>query len=270
MRKLLTKRGLAIAAAMLAFGFVGRATAADPAAPAANPGTEARNPADPAGQPAETSHVDQMVADQLLEMSRGEVELANFALKHSQNEEVRRFAQMMVQDHTNLNNQLERFASPGLRGNADRPAGQPGTNTAPPPATTGAPGATIGTPPGAATAPPAATDTREATDNKANGDQIGIQVCEDISRNIGAGVEKELSQFQGIDFDRAYIGQQFWGHVVFMGAARGAENHVSANLKQVLNEGTTTAGKHLEDCRKLIRDLSSNVARGNETAPPRR
>jgi hypothetical protein len=40
-------------------------------------------------------------------------------------------------------------------------------------------------------------------------------------------------------------------------------------MRIALPNGPLAAEKHLDHCRKLIRDLSSNVARGNETTPRR-
>jgi predicted outer membrane protein len=97
-----------------------------------------------------------------------------------------------------------------------------------------------------------------------------VRICEDVSKQIGANIQRELGKYQGSDFDRAYVGQQFWSHVIFVGAAKGAEKHVSQDLQQLLNQGATTGEKHLEHCRTLIRDLSANVARGASETTPRR
>ncbi len=99
-----------------------------------------------------------------------------------------------------------------------------------------------------------------------------MELQKEIGDQIVSSIEKQLGQFQGADFDRAYLGQQFWGHVVFIANAQAAEKHASGELKQVISEGSQTAEKHLEECRRLIRDLSANVARGNtgaETQPRR-
>ncbi len=244
----------------------------------------------PGGQAGMT---DKIVADQLLEMSKGEVELANFAMRRTQNEEVRRFAQQMIQDHTNFNNQLAKFASPELARDIGNQPGTPGTEPGtpgnPPRTTTAPPGTRESTAPGqtgpAAGAPGRASEParpgepggatpapgRPEAATTAGGDP-SVQICEDIGKQIGQSIQKELSQYQGSDFDRAYVGQQFWGHVVFVASAKGAEKHVSQDLQQVLNQGSQTAEKHLEHCRTLIRELSANVARGtnpNETTPRR-
>jgi len=271
MRMFAPSKCVAVAAAVLAVAFSGRALAQrnDPNAQSSPRSNDTRESADRTGKEGQKEgHIDQMVANQLLSMSNGEVQLANFALQRTQNEAVRRFAQMMIQDHNNLNNQLEKFASPELvksLGESARQQGQPGQpgQTAQP----GQPGTTAAAQPGA-TAQPGERNTTDVAGGTSGGNQH-VQICEDISKQIGAGLTKELGQYQGSDFDRAYAGQQFWGHVTFIGVAKGAENHVSADLKQVLNQGATTAEQHLEHCRRLIRDLSASVARGNETTPRR-
>jgi predicted outer membrane protein len=77
--------------------------------------------------------LDQMAAEGMLQTNKGEIELANFALKHTQNEEVRKFAQTIVNDQTNLNKQLQRFVSEqgaGQEGNL--PGGTSATQPASP------------------------------------------------------------------------------------------------------------------------------------------
>jgi predicted outer membrane protein len=242
-----------VAAAVLTVGFTGRSFGQknDPAARPDDRATEACEAPDRSGQPGPSSHADQMVANQAFEMSKGEIELASFALKHTQNEEVRKFAQMMIEDHTNFNNQLAKFASPELARNETDETSAAGRSDP------------------AAPSKAASTPDTSSERNPAAGGNPAVQICEDISRQIGSSIEKELGQYQGSDFDRAYVGQQFWGHVVFVASTRGAEKHVSKDLQQVLDQGATTAEKHLDHCRKLIRDLSANVARGNETTPRR-
>ncbi|HEV2969886.1 MAG TPA: DUF4142 domain-containing protein [Pirellulales bacterium] len=185
--------------------------------------------------------------------SQQEIDLANFALKHTQNEEVRKFAQKAIEDHTNLDNQLQRFTSAEGRGQpGNQTSAQPGTSAAAQPGTetVGQPG----TQPGA----PASTEPG----SKANEFE---KIRQEIGNQVVQSIERELGQYQGSDFDRAYVGQQFWAHVVFIASATAGGNHVSPDLKQVVDQGTKTAQMHLDDCRKLIRDLSANVARSAGT-----
>lgn len=285
MSKLLGSKFAALAAAVLTVVVAGRAVAQQ-TNPAARPDDRSApaTTADRAAPAVQAAMTDKMVANQLLEMSKGEVELANFALRRTQNEEVRRFAQQMIDDHSKFDTELAKFSSPELAkdiGNQPATQGnQPGATTPPrnPPGTTAAPGQTgpAAGAPGRATEParpgePAAPGRPENATTAAEGDP-SVQICEDIGKQIGQSVQRELAQYQGSDFDRAYVGQQFWGHVIFVAAAKGAEKHVSPDLQQVLNQGAQTGEKHLEHCRTLIRELSANVARGtnpNETTPRR-
>lgn len=252
MRRTTMARYLIVAVAVLAAGITSRAFGQQNDPNARPDNRAASGPADARGQ---ESHIDRMVANQLLEMSKGEVELANFALQHTQNDQVKQFAQQMIEDHTKLNNELAKFASPELSENAK------GGNTPPPLGTAAAaPGQNLN---------PNERNPANRGNETAAGGEKAVQLCEDIGQQIGAGVTKELSQYQGSDFDRAYTGQQFWGHVMFIGVAKGAEKHVSPELQQVISQGASTAEKHLDHDRKLIRDLSASVARGNETTPRR-
>jgi len=288
---------LIVAAAVLAAGITSRAFGQQNDPNARPDNRAASGPADAreGGDRGQENHLDRMVANQLLEMSKGEVALANFALQHTQNDQVKQFAQQMIEDHTNLNNQLAKFASPELAQGATGPGNQPGNapgrtgpgtqpgNTPPRPGTTGpgsvgpggAPAAagqpTTGSEPGRGAAQPGQPPNPNATgrgSETASGDK-GAELCEDIGKQMGSNITRELNQYQGSDFDRAYAGQQFWGHVAFIAFARGAERHVSPDLQQVVSQGASTAEKHLDHIRKLIRDLSASVARGNETTPRR-
>lgn len=286
MRVFASSKWIALAAAVLAVGLSGRALAQRNDPNSRNDSrSESRDSADRSKEGQKEGHIDKMVADQLLAMSAGEVQLANFALQRTQNEAVRQFAQMMIQDHNKLNTELEKFASPELArklNDASRQTGQPGQPGQPAqpgatatsqPGQPGQPGNPIGQPgtPGArpeqTAGQPGDRNTADLS-TSASGDHV--ELCEDIGKQIGSLVTRELGQYQGSDFDRAYAGQQFWGHVTFIGVAKGAENHVSADLKQVLNQGASTAEQHLEHCRRLIRDLSTNVARGATETTPRR
>ena len=91
----------------------------------------------------------------------------------------------------------------------------------------------------------------------------------DVSNQVVANIERELAQYQGMDFDRAFLGQQFWGHVSFIAATKASGKQVSSDLRRLLTQAVTDADKQLDDCRKLIRSLPSSVARAPEKTPRR-
>jgi uncharacterized protein (DUF305 family) len=265
MRRFTANNWLAMAAALLANGIASGAFAqnndknASRDAPPAR--EQAQDPAARAGQPG-AAVLDQMAAEGMMQMSQSEIQLANFALQHTKNEEVRNFAQMIIKDHVNLNKQLERFVSEEVRarwGNESR-------------ASAGEPSA----PQSDAKAPQSGTETAgqpaslPGSESTAGAKPASLfQIRQDMSDQLVSSIERELGQYQGSDFDRAFLGQQFWGHVVFIASSTAGGKHLSGDLKQVADQGAKTAEKHLDDCRKLIRDLSANVARGTDTTPRR-
>ncbi len=221
------------------------------------------------GHEGSSANMDKHLADKLIGMSQGEIQLGNFALKHTQNPEVKKFAQMMVQAHTEFNNKLARYASEGVwnenrsGASSDNRAHQPETTT----------NAADNKNSDNKTADNKSTETK-STEN--GGDQHGdkmVQIGKDMGDQINTAIERELGQYQGNEFDRAYVGQQFWGHVVFIATAKAMDNHIGSNeLKQVVQEGEKAANHHLDETRKLIREISSNVARAgsNTETQPRR
>jgi predicted outer membrane protein len=262
MRRFVANRCLAVAVAALALGFASQALAQRNDRNQ-NQDQQQRNQdqqqrqdqnQDPA-QPSQNtqSHIDKMAANAMQQCSQQEIDLANFALKHTQNEEVRRFAQKVIEDHTNLDNQLQRFTSAEGRG-------QPGNQTS------AQPGTSAAAQPGTETAaqPAARPDATAGGDSNWKANDLET-IRKDIASRVTASIERELAQYQASDFDRAYVGQQFWAHVVFIASATAGGNHVSPDLKQVVDQGAKTAQMHLDDCRKLIRDLSANVARSAGT-----
>ena len=128
MRRTTATRYLIVAVAVLAAGITSRTFGQqnDPNARPDNRATGASADPRAGGERGQESHIDRMVANQLLEMSKGEVALANFALQHTQNDQVKQFAQQMIEDHTKLNNELAKFASPELSENAKGPGNAPG------------------------------------------------------------------------------------------------------------------------------------------------
>jgi predicted outer membrane protein len=264
MRRTIVSRCSAIAAVVLSISIAGWALAQR-----TNPNDQRQpQPGENAAQSGQLGQalLDRMAAESMMQMAKGQIELANFALKHTQNDDVRKFAQSIIQDATNMDNQFQKFV--GQETSGQQPPNPVGTQNQTPPAGTQnatAPGRQTTTAPPAQGAPGATAAAGESNWKSMSIDTIR----KDISDQVVAAIEKELAQYQGSDFDRAFAGQQFWGHVVFVASAKAGAKHVSGELRQIVDEGARTAERHLEDCRKLIRDLSANVARSSETTPRR-
>lgn len=145
--------------------------------------------------------MDQLAADGMMQMNKGQIELANFALKHTQNEGVRKFAETSIQNCTNLNNQLQKFAGENTaehQGDQDRRA--TGDNSAngdekkQRDSSTQHESQTAGQP------------------NASNWKALNLDVVRhDVSNQVIASIERELAQYQGADFDRASLANSSGG-----------------------------------------------------------
>jgi putative membrane protein len=108
------KRTVALAGAMLLCGSIGFAqmhggSGASPSqAPGSqNPSMDPMNGAQTAGQP---SPVDRMFVTKAMQGSMAEVQLGQLTLQKSNNQQVKEFAQRMIDDHTKLNEQMKPVA----------------------------------------------------------------------------------------------------------------------------------------------------------------
>jgi putative membrane protein len=107
------KRAVALAGAMLLCGSMGLAQMRDSAPPPGQspgqqtPSTDQMNGMQTAGQP---SPVDRMFVSKAMQGSMAEVQLGQLTLQKSTNEQVKEFAQRMIDDHTKLNDQMKPVA----------------------------------------------------------------------------------------------------------------------------------------------------------------
>jgi predicted outer membrane protein len=190
--------------------------------------------------------VDQIAVDSLTQASKSQIELANFALAHTQNDNVRKFAQASIDNCNKLNRQLEGFIGEGSRRSVTINEKEDSDSSA---------------------QRDRETASQARTANWTTRDFNVIR--RDISNQVVANIKRELAQYEGAEFDRAFLGQQLWGHVTFVALAKAGEKQVSSDLRKVIVQAATDTEKQLEDCRKLIRELPSNVARNPETTPQR-
>lgn len=203
---------------------------------------------------------DSQLAACLIIDNEGEVAAGQFAQQRSQNEDVKRFAQTMIEQHTQLIGKLQQFA--GGMGSGHNPGTRSTTPTRPGAASQPAAGGQLGADPGVPQTGVAAaqTQSREAHDvgNPADGrrGQGGLDFIA-IKRELAAAckqtMERELGQKQGAEFDKCYMGQQVMAHLHAIDAMRVARNHSSPELQHVLDEGIRTAETHLQHAKELAK-----------------
>lgn len=242
---------------------------------------------------ASAGKLDRHIASCLALGNHEEIALAEFALQHAQNDQVRQFAQQMIQDHRKVLGQLQKFAPDaanmqlsadagaagrqGQRGQQGQASGrartdnatdarqstatpatqQPGTSTAQNrDATPGARGREV----------PTSIDRREGSDDQVAAGSyehhlmaLGKQTAEECLRLT----KMELQRHTGEHFAQAYIGQQVGAHIGMLAKINASEQFASPELKQVLDQGRQITQQHMEHARQLMTQLEGKSGSQN-------
>jgi len=195
----------------------------------AQPGAQAApqdgrsNSVSPGAQSGMARSADQELAACLIIDNQSEVDAGKFALAHSQNQEVKQFAQQMVDQHGQMIQKLQPFAG------AQAAATQAGTN--------------------------------QAGANAAAGHQAGgldhVAFKRELAAQCKQTMERELGQKQGAEFDKCYMTAQVQMHLHAIDTMKVAQNHSSAELRAALDEGIATATQHLEHAKTLAKQFES-------------
>lgn len=180
-----------------------------------------------------------------------EVALAQFADQRSQNPEVKRFAQQMIEHHQKALAKIEQAAPETASWKLQLRSGA---------AERGAASAS------ATGVQPASAEVEVATNNAANASQQRqfVQLAQQIKQECLNLTEQELAQKQGTEFDKAYVGQQIGAHIGMLAQLRGSKNFASGQLQQVIEEGEQMTQQHLAEAKQIMSQLKDQ--RG--TQPP--
>jgi predicted outer membrane protein len=201
----------------------------------ATPGqsTAARQPGQ-VGQTGQAGNLDQQIAACGILANQEEVALAQFAKERAESDQVKQFAEMMIEQHQQAIKKLEQ-AAPQVaawnielrNANADQQAG--------------------------AAAQPQA-------DGQAGAQNPQFLLARQIHEECLALTKEALSEKQGAEFDKAYIAQQCFAHLGMKAAIKGSEPFASQQLKPVLQEGLQTTEKHLAEAKNLKKQLMNEAA----------
>ncbi len=189
--------------------------------------------------------------------SDNEIALAKFAQQRAQSEEVKKFAQQMIQDHTQLLEKLQGIAR------TDESA-----TTAPSAATATQPterrlgrgvireGARIQDREGVA------TDRTPRAGPYASGGGVNMmQLKKELSQQCLATLTAELERKTGPEFDRCFMGQQLFAHLAMWDALKVFGKHASPDLHKTLASAQQQVEQHLQDARRILKDLEANAPR---------
>lgn len=222
-----------------------------------------------AGHPSQ--NLDQLFAACLTYCNENEINIAKLAAQHSDDAEVKKFAEMLQKDHQQFNQDLQRFAGNWIRPrnvdaiDRDRPGRAPNTPFGRDP---NAPAATTAprTAPGQPAAPGAAAAAQRAVPGAATAPVAGgdmattlIEIRREVADECLASARSELSNKKGDEFDACFIGMQIAAHMGLVDELTVLERHASPELQPILQKGRETAQAHLDRAKKLMKDQEKEI-----------
>jgi predicted outer membrane protein len=228
--------------------------------PAARPreGAAQRAPADTA-----VTKADQEMAACLLAACRNEIELAKLAQTKATSQEVKDFAAKTIRENTQGCEKLEKWAGslasvrPAAGGQVRPLPGRPATEAVPdaPPATPRGedPNIEVRVQPGA----------RPVADVTVGGNRglNWVVVHKELAAQCLASAKKELSQKEGADFDKCFIGMSVGAHQHAIDAQEVFAKHASPEFQAELQDCQKVCLGQLQEAKNIMKDLDGGTSR---------
>lgn len=191
------------------------------------PGVAQQVPLGQAGQNhAGKSWGDRQIVKCLIMDNKHEIEFARMADRQADSDEVKEFAQMMIEDHSKFIKKLEEFKG-DKDDQASRQANQPATQS-----TT------------------AQAHQGQKTDF--------VAIHREIGEKLFTAVKAELESKEGEQFDQCYMTQQVMCHTKMVASLEVLQNHVSGELRNILSEGLDTTKQHLNKAEEIVKNLDDD------------
>jgi len=222
------------------------------------PGGAAAQPAQPGAQPGARTggSLDSHLAQCLTMDNQHEIAIAEIAKQRSKDNEVKQFADKLIQDHTQFLQQLARFAGnqPGMAG------GQPGE--ARPYERVGQPGQPAAGQPG---------QSGGAMAQAQGGQPNFLALKQQIGQKALELTKKELEKKEGVQFDQCFVGEQIGSHIWALAALEVfKDQQVSPDFRSVIEKGIQATQEHLDQAKKLADNLERQSGRETASRPSER
>jgi predicted outer membrane protein len=187
----------------------------------------------------EARKTDGVLAGWVMLGSNNEVALAQIAQQRAQDPEVKRFAQMMVDDHRQFSQRLQPFAAP---------AGFGGST----------PGGMVGRESGAGEGRP-----REASAT-IEGALDHVALIQDLERQCLESARRELESKSGAEFDRCFMGMMIGGHMKANDQLVVFQRYASSPLENVFSEGQRKVSMHLDQAKEIGKRIEGSSMKSEE------
>ncbi len=174
-------------------------------------------------------------ADKLMLFDRSECELSQIAAQQATSPLVKQYAQSLIQDHSDLDEQIaklspetaDRFADhDGQARDEDRPR-----------------------------------QTRTAAREDSGEHAVLTELCMINHRTADSELarsKKMLDEYEGEDFDMAYLGMQIGGHTWLLSELEAIQNVGTPQFQKLVADATKIAKEHLEKAQELTEQLEHN------------
>lgn len=191
-----------------------------------------------------SSDMNTVIASCLLLGNQEEVALAQLAAERAESEQVKQFAQMLIEDHQQAIQKLQPLAKPGIGLSEGRQAAS------------------------SSQSPNAQQYTANRQDLSRDAgspatvekilqlDQQATQACLDMTRQM-------LEEKQGAEFDEAFTGMQIGAHVGMLAQLKASEQHASGELASLIKQSQQTVKGHLDQAKQIYQGLEGQSADGN-------
>lgn len=204
----------------------------------------------------EAPQLEQEIAAIKLAECRSEIELAKFAEERSKNEQVRKFAAMLVKDHSEACKELEKWAGHDRNTNEKVRVDADATTKEREAASDDKPAARleVETKRGGVVG----LDFNAGKKGSApSGHTKWIAIHQEMSEKCLAASKKELNEKDGVEFDKCFMGMQIGAHQKTIIADEVFANYVSSESQKKLDQCRETATKHLEAAKTIYKDLEA-------------
>jgi predicted outer membrane protein len=211
------------------------------------PGAAATQPGAQPGARTAGGSLDSHLAQCLTIDNQHEIAVAEIAKQRAKENEVKQFADKLIQDHTQFLQQLARFTGhqPGMAG------GQPGEAR------------TTERQPGAAQ--PGGMAQMQG------GEPNFLAIKQQVSQKALELTKKELEKKEGLEFDKCFVGEQIGAHICVLATLEVfKDQQVSPDLRSVIDKGIQTTQEHLDHAKKLAENLERQGARETASRPGER
>lgn len=268
------------AVGLMVLGSFAAAQQTQPRQPNVRPGTQPGQPGvvqpgvnqPGANQQQQHQQADQQIAAVIAICNRNEVETAKFAMPKLQSSEAKEIATMLIKDHTEAANKFSKWAgqttnvntsaqpTTGNREEGRREEGRreerredrrDNDQSRAAPATAPNNAAANNAAPNNATA---ANQQPRVALKPATGGLDWVAVHQEVAEESLASCKKELSRYEGNEFDKAFLGHQLGGHLMTVANLKVLKRHASSQLGSEIDDALATTESHLKKLRDLMEE----------------